>query len=83
MRNGAARKRHADQSFLGDLDPLADGRRNLFGLSEAKAHMAIAVTHDDERAEREVFSSLDDFRDAVDADDLVFEVELAGIDCFS
>jgi hypothetical protein len=57
--------------LLRDLDALLDGGRNFLGLAGAEAHLAGAVADDDQRAEAEVLTALDDLGDAIDVDDLV------------
>ena len=66
--------------LLGVLDPLADRLGNFTALAETGTHDAVAVTHDDHRAEAEAAATLDDLGDTVDLDDLFFQVELGWID---
>jgi hypothetical protein len=52
------------------VNTLADGVRHFTGLAQSRADAALAVTNDDERAEREAAATLDHLRDAVEGDDL-------------
>src|SRR5207253_1537102 len=70
---GNGRSGHGDlhHVLLSDLDALLDGGRNFLRLAGAEADFPLAVANDDESAEAEVLSALDDLGDAVDVDDLV------------
>src|SRR5690606_38917381 len=59
---------------------LADRLRHLAGLADPGADDAVAVADDHHRAEAEAPAALDDLGDAVDLDDLLFQVELGRID---
>jgi hypothetical protein len=74
VRDGRADHRHCDHVALGDLHPFADGFRHFPRLADARADAPVHVAHDDECAERELASALDDLGDAVDADDAVGEL---------
>ena len=52
---------------------LANRLGNFGGLADREAYLSFAVADDDERAEAEPLSALDDLRDAVDADDRLFD----------
>src|SRR5258708_22030617 len=69
VRDGRAYHRHGDHVALGDLHPLADGFGHFFRLADSRADAPIHVADDDQRAERELASALDDLGDAVDAYD--------------
>src|SRR5262249_15513198 len=71
MRNVGAGHRDRDHVFLGDLNSLLDSGRHFLGLPRSEADAALTVADDHQRAEAEVLAALDDFRDAVDVDDLV------------
>src|SRR4029078_11598705 len=64
-------------------DALFDCRRPFLGVAHAEPDHAVAVADDDKRAEAEILATFDDFRDAVDGDHRVFEVELRLVDAFS
>jgi hypothetical protein len=66
--------------LLGVLDALADRLGDLACLAQANADMAGAVTDDDDRAETEAASALDDFGYSVDLDDALFERQPTGVD---
>ena len=72
--------RHLDQVLLRVLDALADRLGNLARLAQPNADVAGAVADDDDRAEREAAAALDDFGDAVDLDDTLFERQSGGVD---
>ena len=77
MRDGGPDHGHGDHVLLGDVDALADGVRYFARLAQPCADAALAVTDDDERAEREAAPALDHFRDAVERDDLLLEFAAA------
>src|SRR5206468_4238329 len=66
--------------LLGVLDALADRLGDLASLAQAGADHAVAVADHDHRAEAEAAAALHDLGDAVDLDDLLFQVELGWID---
>src|SRR5205823_937305 len=78
--NGGANQRDSDEVLLGVLDALADRLRDLAALAQAGPDHAVAVTHHDYRAEAEAAPAPGDLGDAVDLDDLLFQVELGWID---
>ena len=65
--------RHGDQRLARLLDALADRLGHFARLADREADAALAVADDDERLEAEALAALDDLRDAVDADDGLFE----------
>src|SRR6266478_8069474 len=80
MRYRPVLNRHADQAFLGAIDALANRLRHFVGLAEAEADQSVVIAGDHQRAEAEAPSTLHDFRDAVDMDDLLFDLEALRID---
>src|SRR5687768_463520 len=62
------------------LDALADGLGHFACLAQPDANMALAVTDNDDRAEREAPAALDHLGNAVDLDDTLLERETGGID---
>ena len=72
--------RDADDVLLRVLDALPDRLRDVAGLAQAHADMAVAVAHDDDRREREAAAALVDLGDAVDLDDALLERELVRVD---
>ena len=88
MRNGVLVDGHVDHSLLGGFGGLADGLAHFVRLAETDADAAVVVTGDDERAEAEAASALDDLCASVDEDHLLrrflwFLVELwIGRICF-
>src|SRR5579884_3759043 len=71
--------RHGDQVFAGLLDALADRLGHFTGLADREPDAPLLVADDDQRAEREALSALHDLRDAVDADDRLFEALVVAI----
>src|SRR6188508_2575997 len=61
--------RDLDDVLLRVLDALPDRLGDFARLAESGTDVALAVTHDDDRAEAEAPAALDDLRDAVDLDD--------------
>src|SRR5271166_270991 len=80
VRNRTVLNRHAHQAFLGAVDALADGLGHFVGLAQAEAHQAVVIAGDDQGAEAEAASALDDLGDAVDMHDLLFDLEALRID---
>src|ERR1700688_673870 len=80
MRYGPVLNRHPDQTFLGAIDTLANRLRHFVGLAETEADQSVVISRDDQCAEAEAPSTLHDFRDAVDMDDLLFDLEALRID---
>src|SRR4029077_6503201 len=80
MRYRPVLNRHADQTFLGAIDALANRLRHFVGLAEAEANQSVVIARDDQCAEAEAPSALHDFRDAVDMNDLLFDLEPLRID---
>ena len=50
---------------------IADGNRDLVGLSKSNAHMPLAIARYDQRTETEMFSAFQHFRDTVDGNELI------------
>src|ERR1700723_1721293 len=80
MRNSTVLNRHAHQAFLGAIDALANRLGHFVGLAEAESHQAVMIARNYQRAEAEAATALDDFRDAVDMHDLLFDLEALRID---
>ena len=79
VRNRLLDHRHGDQTLLGLLDALANRLGNFARFADGKADLALAIADDDERAEAEALSALDDLRDAIDAHDGFFESAVVAI----
>src|SRR5256885_6206673 len=71
MRDRGADHRHGDHVALGDLHALADRLCHLASLADAGTDSTVHVADDDQRAERELATALDDLGDSVDANDAV------------
>ena len=61
---------HFDHRLAGGFGSLADRFGDLVGLAEPAAYLAVVVTRDDQRAERETASTFDDLGASVDEHDL-------------
>ena len=59
-----------DHRLAGRFGSLADGLRYFVGLAESTTHLAIVVTRDDQRAEREPATTLHDLGASVDEHNL-------------
>ena len=77
MRNRAIPHGHAEHVALGLLRALADGVRNLIGLAQRIADVALAIADNDQRAEAETPAALDHLGAAVDMHHALFDVALA------
>src|SRR5215831_9210065 len=64
------------QVLLGLLDGLADGHGNFARLAHAEAGVPALIAHDNKRREAKILAALHDFCDAIDRDDLIFQVGL-------
>jgi len=53
---------------------LAYGHGHFTGFPHAKTGVAVIVANHDERGKAEIFAALDYFSDAVDGDDVVFQI---------
>ncbi len=73
-------KRYADKVLGGIFSALADRLRDLSGLAQAAADMAVAVAHDDQRGEPHVAAALDNLGDTLDGYDLIGQLHLTCID---
>ena len=80
VRNRAVLDRNSDKLFLGMLNRLGDRFRNFSGLALADADPSLLVADDHQRGEIETLAALDDLRDPVDKDDLVFQIQFISID---
>src|SRR6185312_923225 len=76
MQGAALAQRHADHAALGLLGRLADRLRYLAGLAGAVADPALAVADHHQGGEAEPPAALHDLGDAVDADELLNELDL-------
>src|SRR5438445_442217 len=65
--------------WRGLVDPLADRLRDLLGLAEPEADVAVLVAHHHQRAEAEAPAALHDLRHAVDVDDLLLQLDAVGV----
>src|SRR5579859_4472710 len=66
--------------FFGLLNGLANGHGNFARLAHAESGVAVLVADNDKRGEAEVLASLDDFRDAIDGNDLILDVRQIRVD---
>ena len=78
MRNRRALEVHAEHLLAGVLGGFFDGRRNFVGFAVPDADVSAAIAGDDQRAEAERATALDDFGAAVDADNGGFHAALIG-----
>ena len=76
MKRTARTKRHEDHVALGGFRCLADGFRHFACLAVAEANAALLVADDDERGKAETTAALHHFRDAVNMNELVYELAL-------
>jgi hypothetical protein len=60
--------------LAGRIGSFADGFGDFVGLAETDADLAFAVTNDEERAEAEAATALDDFGASVNKDDLLEQI---------
>ena len=67
--------------FLASSMPFLMAIGHLLGLAHADAHVARAVSDDDQRRQREATAALDDLRDAIDVDDLLLELRDRVLPC--
>src|SRR5579884_3281610 len=70
---------HVDlaQIFLRRLDALLDRGRNFLGLAGAETDdLGARIADDDQSRKAQVFAALDDLGDAIDRDDLLFEIQV-------
>jgi hypothetical protein len=74
MRDGGAAEGNGLEMLAGGIGGFADGFGDLVGLAETNANLAFAVTHDEERAEAETATALDDLGASVDEDDFFEEI---------
>jgi hypothetical protein len=66
VRNRRVFQRHGNHLVAGEFAAATNGVRDFRRLAERDADFALFVADDDERAEIETASALDDFRGAVD-----------------
>src|SRR5690606_3681609 len=74
VRNRGAVERDAEDTLPRTLGALTDGIGNFLGFAEAHANLPVAVAHDDEGAEAEAPTTLDDLGHAVDVDHPLLEL---------
>ncbi len=74
MRNRPALERNVHKMLLGLLDRLGYSDWHFRGFSLADPHPAIAIANDDQSAEIEPLAALHHFSDAINEDDLVFQI---------
>src|SRR5690606_6146158 len=70
-------QRHADHLALGLLGRLADGFRDLAGLSVAEADAALLIANDDERGKTEAPAALHYLGHAVDVHQAIYKLAIA------
>src|SRR5579872_2546731 len=81
MRNAGVRQIDFHQILLRRLNSLSDGLRYFLRLPRSVSDDSCSgISHYDQSGEREVLASLDDFRNAVNGDYLVFQLEGACIE---
>ncbi len=73
VRNGHPIKGHLEHILARAVIALANGFRDLVGLTEANADMTGFITHDDERRKAEAAAAFDHLGDAVDVDDALLQ----------
>jgi len=76
MRNRVVANCDLDEGFAGGIGSFANGLGDFVGLAEAEADLAGAVTGDDECAEGEAATALDDLGASVDENDFLCEIGL-------
>ncbi len=76
MRNGVAAKGNGFEMFAGRISGLADGFGDLIGLAESNADLALAIAHNEQCAEAETTTALDDFGASIDEDNFFEEIGL-------
>lgn len=69
MRNRVFLNGDLDHALLGSVSGLADCLAHFIGLTKANADLAFLVAADDEGAEAETTTALDDFRATINEDD--------------
>ena len=74
MRNRGALKVQLHHVFLGLFDGLANGHGNFARLAHAESGVAALIADHHQRGEAQIFAALDDFGDAMDGDDLIFQI---------
>ena len=75
MRDCRPAQRHAHHLPAGHVTAFANGVRDFPSLAQTQADfVALLVAHNHKRAEAEAATTLDDFRRAVDEDDLLAEI---------
>ena len=78
----AVHQGHPHQRLASAIDALADGLGHLAGLAEPHADHAVAVAHDDQRAEAKAPAALDDLGHPVDVDDAIGQLVVVGVQMF-
>jgi hypothetical protein len=73
VRNRSRGEGDMHQVFLGLFNRLRDRDRHFGGLSFSNADPSLSISDDNQRAEVKPLSTLDDFCDAVDKDNLVLQ----------
>jgi hypothetical protein len=74
VRNRPARERDVYHASTRRIDGLANGFRYLVRLARCEANLALTVADGNESIERKAASALHDLRDAVDRDDVLYEI---------
>src|SRR5690349_16401400 len=75
MGESILNQRHPDQILLRRLDTFFDRQRHFARFAGAKADVSGFITNDDERCERKILTAFDNFRHAVNRDDLIFQIQ--------
>src|SRR5271163_4148654 len=76
MGDGGTAEGNGFEMLASGIGGFADRFGDLIGLAETDADLALAISHDEERAEAEAATALDDLGASVDEDDLFEQVGL-------
>lgn len=76
MRNGCVDDRNLHEILLGVLNTLSDGGSYLIGFSKTITNNAVLVTHNHNRGEAEVTTTLSDLSHSLDGDQSVFQFKI-------
>ena len=74
MGDSSAGQGHVDHVLLGILDALADGLRDLGGLTGAEAYAALLIAHHHQGGELHDTTALDGLGHAVQGNELLHEL---------
>src|SRR5271163_1304748 len=74
MGDGGTAEGNRFEMLAGGIGGFADGFGDLIGLAKTDADLALAISHDEERAEAEAATALDDLGASVDEDNFFEQV---------